>query len=80
MSAHEFRTALVKRIELELHGDGVERSGVIATMKAGMCPDYAFYRDLCGYIRALEAVKEWSIEVYAEMHETPPDRDPFNQS
>lgn len=69
------------RIGQALHGDGVESGGITYTVMSGAPQDYATYRDLCGYARALDHVLKWMDEAYAEMHATPPgDKDPFNPS
>lgn len=79
MSAHEFRDVVKKRIDQALFGDGVESGGISYTVMSGAPQDYATYRDLCGYARALDHVKKWIDEAYAEMHDTGPAEDPFNQ-
>lgn len=70
MSAHIFREVMQKRIDQAINGDGVESGGVAYTVLSGAPQDYATYRDLCGYARALNHVLAWMDEEYAQMHET----------
>lgn len=53
----ELRALVLKRLDEELHGDGAERGGLIPTIISGAPKDYAVYRDLCGYIRGINAAR-----------------------
>ena len=72
MSAPEFRALLQRRIDEMLHGEtGTE--GVVGTIISGAPRDYAVYRDLAGYVRALLAVRDTVIPaVWADLYDPKP--------
>lgn len=72
MSAHALRELVRHRAHIELHGDGQERGGVCGTINAGLPKDYPTYRDLCGYVRGINAVLKMMDDGYQEMHEPAP--------
>lgn len=66
---HPADRSFVRRLERKIIEEQNERVGQLAS---GCAADYPDYRNLCGYIQALEHVRLWCEEIAATEDEPRP--------